>query len=287
MGEADAPGALGHHRTRGMRSVRKARLKGRLDHGFELDCGEGRTCRILLPARGLTRVVFEPAGGFRCTRSWMVCGKAGDTPWDGRDRLDLGAAPPACFELIESEDRLTITSAEITIEIGLAPLLLRWHRPGGALFAADRPSRAYGFSRHRPDLLHAMARHPEDRYYGLGDKTGALDLKGRRLRTVMTDALGFDPRNGDPLYKHWPFLIVRDGATGGFDGILYDNLAAGTFDLGVEHSNYYGRYRSYETRDGDLDYWLILGPDLADVVAGFARLTGHMAFGPRWSLGFG
>jgi len=270
-----------------MNDIGNARLKGRLDHGVELDCGEGRACRILLPLPGLARVVFEAAGGFRCARSWMVCGEAGDTPWEGRDRLDFGAAVPAPFELNESENRLTLTSGEIAIGIGLAPLALRWHRATGAVFATDRPSRAYGFGRDRPDLLHAMTRHPEDRYYGLGDKTGGLDLKGRRLRTVMTDALGFDPRSGDPLYKHWPFLIVRDGATGGFYGILYDNLAAGTFDLGAEHSNYYGLYRSYEAPDGDLDYWLILGPRLADVVAGFARLTGHMAFGPRWSLGFG
>ena len=187
---------------------------------------------------------------------------------------------------MENNGRLVLTSAELTLEIGLSPLALRWYRPDGALFAADRPRRAYGFGRQRRDLLHAMVRHPEDRYYGLGDKTGPLDLRGRRLRTVMTDALGFDPRTSDPLYKHWPFLIVRDGATNCFYGVLYDNLAAASFDLGAEHSNYYGLYRSYEAFDGDLDYWLILGPRLADVVAGFARLTDRMAFGPRWSLGF-
>ena len=120
----------------------------------------------------------------------MVGGEAGYTPWEGRHRLDRGAAPPVPFELIGSEDRLTFKSAEVVVEVGLAPPALRWCRPEGALFAADRPSRAYGFGRHHPNLLHAMARHPKDRYYGLGDKTGTLDLKGRRLRTVMTDALG-------------------------------------------------------------------------------------------------
>jgi alpha-glucosidase len=269
-----------------MRGIDRARLVCRLDHGIELDTGEGRRCRILLPSPGCARVVFIPPAGFREARSWMVCGETGDTPWEGRDRLAPDGAPPARLELIENDDRLTLKSTELTVEIGLSPLALRWHRPDGALFAADRLSRAYGFGRQRPELLHAMARHPEDRYYGLGDKTGPLDLRGRRLRTVMTDALGFDPRAGDPLYKHWPFLIVRDGATGGFYGILYDNLAATSFDLGAEHSNYYGLYRSYEAADGDLDYWVILGPRLADVVTGFARLTGSMAFGPRWSLGF-
>ncbi|MBV8337410.1 MAG: hypothetical protein JO358_18600 [Alphaproteobacteria bacterium] len=141
--------------------------------------------------------------GSAAPRSWMVCGEAGDTPCEGRHRLDRRAAPPVPFELIGSEDRLTFKSAEVVGEVGLAPPALRWCRPEGALFAADRPSRAYGFGRHHPNLLHAMARHPKDRYYGLGDKTGALDLQGQRLCTVMTDALDFDPRNGDPLYKHW------------------------------------------------------------------------------------
>jgi hypothetical protein len=52
-----------------------------------------------------------------------------------------------------------LRSAEVGIETGLAPLGLRRHRAGGARFAADRPSRAYGFGRHRTELLHAMARH--------------------------------------------------------------------------------------------------------------------------------
>lgn len=48
-------------------------------------------------------------------------------------------------------------------------------------------------------------------------------------------------RTGDPLYKHWPFLLVRGEATGSCYGVLYDSMAPATFDLGCEHSNYYGR----------------------------------------------
>ncbi|HTS91274.1 MAG TPA: glycoside hydrolase family 31 protein [Stellaceae bacterium] len=269
-----------------MREIARAKLARRLERGIELDCGRGLACRVLLPSPGLVRVVFIPASGFREGRSWMVSLGADDVPWEGRDRLDVADGAPVPFEVATAEDRVTLTSEGLSIEIGLAALSIRWRRPDGAVFASDRTSRAYAFGRHQPRLLHAMARHPDDRYYGLGDKTGALDLRGRRLRTVMTDALGFDPATGDPLYKHWPFLIVRDGETGTFYGILYDNLVAATFDLGCEHSNYYGLYRSYEAEDGDLDYTLIAGPSLVEVIAGFARLTGRMAFGPRWSLGF-
>ena len=50
-----------------------------------------------------------------------------------------------------------------------------------------------------------------------------------------------DGRTGDPLYKHWPFLLVRGAAAGRCHGVLYDSMAPATFDLGCEHSNYYGR----------------------------------------------
>ena len=61
---------------------------------------------------------------------------------------------------------------------------------------------------------------------------------------------------------------------------------ATTFDLGCEHDNYHGFYRYCEIEDGDLDYYLFVGPTIPDVVRKFAELTGTMAFGPRWSLGY-
>jgi alpha-glucosidase len=269
-----------------MKAIAAARLAQTLERGIELDCCDGLRCRVLLPGPNAARVVFIPAGGFRQDRSWMTLGGLEDLPWEGRDRLTPDRGPVPLFTVEEGEGRVVLNTEALSVEIALAPFAMRWRLPDGTGFAADRASRAYAFGRYRPSLFHAMARHAEDRYYGLGDKTGPLDHHGRRLRTVMTDALGFDPKSGDPLYKHWPFLIVRDGASGTFYGILYDNLVAATFDLGAEHSNYYGLYRSYEAEDGDLDYTLILGPQLRDVVAGFVRLTGPMAFGPRWSLGF-
>ncbi len=102
----------------------------------------------------------------------------------------------------------------------------------------------------------------------------------------MRDSLGFDPERGDPLYKNWPFLIVRDGPSGVSHGLFYDNGAEGAFDLGCEHDNYFGRYRAYEAEDGDLDLYLILGPRLLDVTQKFVALTGRAALPPRWSLGF-
>ena len=67
---------------------------------------------------------------------------------------------------------------------------------------------------------------------------------------------------------------------------FYDKAPRARFDLGCEHDNYFGRYRVYEAEDGDLDFYLILGPRLRDVTAKFVALTGRTALPPRWSLGF-
>lgn len=79
---------------------------------------------------------------------------------------------------------------------------------------------------------------------------------------------------------------MRNAATGTGYGVYYDNCARAEFDLGCERDNYYGAYRSYEARDGDLDYYVILGPVLGDVTRRFLWLTGRPALPPRWSLGF-
>src|SRR5438552_3923045 len=125
-----------------------------------------------------------------------------------------------------------------------------------------------------------------DRYFGLGDKTGPIDKHGRRLRTLAVDALGYNAQTSDPLYKHWPFIIGRDEASGVAYGLFYDTLAPTIFDLGCEHDNYHGFYRYAEIDDGELDYYLFVGPRIRDVVRAFTEQTGRMAFVPRWSLGY-
>ncbi len=266
-----------------MRPIRRATVLNETPHGVLLDCGDGLTCQIIILGDAAARVLFLRGGAPRQPRTWMVPPPgAADTAWEGRDRLDLG--PPAAFT--RADGGLTLRAAGFAVTVELDPFRLVWTRPGGAVFLADRPAMGVMLDRTGHRIGHYAARHPADRYYGLGDKTGPLDLHGRRLRTDMRDALGYDPRTGDPLYKHWPFLLVQDGATGTAYGVLYDNAAPAAFDLGCEHDNYHGLYRSYEAADGDLDYTVFTGPALADVTPAFLRMVGGTALPPRWSLGY-
>jgi alpha-glucosidase len=127
-------------------------------------------------------------------------------------------------------------------------------------------------------------RDPKEMYFGLGERSGAMDRAGRRFRMRNVDAMGYDARSSDPLYKHIPFYITRrpDGATA---GLFYDTLADCTFDMGSERSNYHGLFRGFAADHGDLDYYVI-GHDIEGIVASFTWLTGRPAFLPRWGLGY-
>ena len=268
-----------------MKPVRSATLREITARGVELDCGHGLLCRVSILGPDLGRVLFRRAEGFRARKSWSVL-RPGlvDTPWQGLDRDDESGWPEGLAAVEQYEDEIRLVAPEMIASIRLAPFGIVWSLPDGTVFARERQTHPVMFGRNR--ILHAFERDRGDRYFGLGDKTGPLDLHGRRLRIAMRDSLGYDPERGDPMYKHWPFLIAVDGQSGVASGVFYDNLAEAAVDLGCEHDNYYGLFRTYEAGDGDLDYYVFPGPGVVDVTRKFLALTGRPPKVPRWTLGF-
>jgi alpha-glucosidase len=268
-----------------MRPFVDATYAGRAGDSIQFDLSFGWRCRVFVLADDLMRVLFLHDNELKEPRTWTVAPGGVDVPWEGRDRLDTSAFPRPDFSVAQSDDEITVTTSELTLAIALRPFGLRW-MSDEKTFAADRSTYSYQWSERSEVIRHSMARTLTDRFYGLGDKTGPLDKHGRRLRALALDALGYDAETSDPLYKHWPFMIGRDDASGIAFGLFYDTLAPVAFDLGCEHDNYHGLYRYAEIDDGDLDYYVFVGPTIRDVVRKFVELTGRMAFGPRWSLGY-
>ena len=269
-----------------MRPLGEATFAGRSADSLRFDCAAAWQCRIFVLADDLVRVLFLHDDTLKEPRTWMVVAPPGvDVAWEGRDRLDTSAFPRPDFTVDVRSGEVTLATAALTLAVRLKPFGLRWSTQGQT-FAADRPTFSYQWAERSDVVRHYMARALTDRFYGLGDKSGPLDKHGRRLRTLALDALGYNSETSDPLYKHWPFVLCREGESGTSYGLFYDTLAPATFDLGCEYDNYHGFYRYVEIDGGDLDYYLFVGPRIRDVVRKFAELTGRMAFGPRWSLGY-
>jgi alpha-glucosidase len=260
-----------------------------------LDDGAEMSVRFLSPT--MARVTLRPQGGWREPRTWAIAPLAGaagpggsssrDVPWQGRAREELAGfeRPPVTGGRVDGTD--TLATVRLQVRLHVAPLRLEWRAVGADQpVAQDRSTSAYLRQARTGAVRHYLARDPREHFYGLGDKTGPLNLHGRRLRTAAMDSLGYDPEHGDPLYKHWPFVLSRS-PEGRWVGIYYDTMAVCTFDLGCEHDNYHGFYRYVEIDDGDLDYYLMAGRTPAEVIAQFVALIGGTHLPPRWSLGFG
>ncbi len=263
-------------------------------HGARLSLPDGAQFQLDVLEPTLVRVRHRPSAGYREPRTWAIAPQSAaagtaaaiqDVAWEGRLRDDLSgfSRPPAQFN--QTAKGLTLATEALSVTVRLDPLALTWHDGQGRPLLADRNSSAYLYSPRTGSVRHYLQRDRADRYYGLGDKTGPLNLHGRRLRTIALDALGYDPQQGDPLYKHWPFVMTR-APTGHWYGLYYDTLSTCTFDLGCEHDNYHDFYRYVDIDDGDLDYYLMTGATPAAVIAQFVRLIGGTHLPPRWSLGY-
>jgi alpha-glucosidase len=273
-----------------MLALRTAQLIEAADGRAVCDLERGWRCEVALLDDGLGRVLWHPPGGLREPRTWAIAaGLAGDVPWEGRLRAELFATRARDATVTREGGVATIATASLRAQVRLEPFGIDWQQPvagGWVTCSADRPTYAYAVSEHGTRIVHSAARDAHDQYFGLGDKTGPLDKHGRRLRTLQLDALGYNGETSDPLYKHWPFFSGRRRDSGICYGVYYDTLSEATFDFGQEFDNYHGFYRSTDIADGDLDVYVMAGPDIASALARFMRLVGGTALPPRWTLGF-
>jgi alpha-glucosidase len=273
-----------------MTPLRKATLVSMAAGLVDLQLERGWRARVMLLDGHTGRVSLLPPDGWREPRTWAL-DPSGVYPHEGRRRDDL-FAPDASASAADEDSAIVLASAHLRARVALEPFAVTWQQLDAAgvwqTCAADRAdSYAYAASARTGTLWHWQQRAPaHDRYFGLGDKTGELNLHGRRLRTRQLDALGYDAKTGDPLYKHWPFFLDHRADSSTTCGLYYDTLAECAFDFGAEHDNYHGRYRATEVVDGDLDLYVFAGPSMREALARFVAAIGGTALPPRWTLGY-
>ena len=269
-----------------MRTLKSWALDARDANGVTLTVDGSHTLKITVLEEALFRISLKKAGDWRLDRTWSIA-PAEDVPLEGRARDDLSGFSLPDFTCTEGETLVIETAVlRLTVE---NPLTMRWdaRQADGTwkLVAEERPTGAYmlGIRDHRNS--HFLLRKPGEKVYGLGEKAGDLERSGRRYEMRNLDAMGYDARTTDPLYKHLPVTFTVTPDAGAFS-VFYDNLASCWFDLGNEFDNYHKPFRAYRALDGDLDYYFAWAPEMLDLVKGHTRLTGGTAFMPRWALGY-
>ena len=183
--------------------------------------------------------------------------------------------PPVAITAEESADSLAIRTGELTCRIDRSPCRLSF------LDAQGRPlSEAAGGLGFQGEGAYCTRRLAEgEAFYGTGERTFDLNLRGRTLELWNRDAESYAP-GVDPIHLCIPMLVgLREGRAYGF---FFDNPGRARLDLGQARQ---GRWR-YQADTGELCAYFFGGPTIPAVLERYTQLTGRMPLPPRWMLGY-
>ncbi|UJP64545.1 glycoside hydrolase family 31 protein [Mongoliitalea daihaiensis] len=181
------------------------------------------------------------------------------------------------FEILESNEKIVLKTSKITCEVNLAPFHLSFLDTSGNILNQDDP--AFGVSWLGTEVTNYKRVQPDEKFIGLGEKTGGLNRAGSAYTNWNTDYFGYGIGD-DPLYMSIPFYIGihQDRAY----GIFFDNTHKTIFNFGASNN----RFIYYSADDGDMDYYFFHEEKVADIIQAYCKLTGTMEMPPLWSLGF-
>ncbi|TWH22612.1 alpha-glucosidase [Prauserella rugosa] len=245
---------------------------------------DGVEIRLTVLADGILRIRAGFDGDF-AEESYTLA----TTAWP--DRLDdvLGEertrVSPAPCELGEQGDVISVTGGNFRVEIDREPFRIRVRDDEGTVLHTDVVGLGY-----RQDAngrrIHTSEISRDDAFYGFGETTGPLNKAQKLITMSPKDALGYDPRETDPLYKHIPFYVKMNRRNRKAVGYFYHNTYDCDFDLGRERSNYWPPHSRYRTDGGDVDLFLIAGPGIREVLRRYTVLTGRPPLLPKYALGY-
>ena len=191
----------------------------------------------------------------------------------------------ADFSLDDLADKAVLQSRELKVIIEKDPFRICIYDHEGTLLHADIVDIGYmEDSNHR--RIHTSEISPDDCFYGFGEKSGEFNKAQKFMGMSPKDAMGYNPKETDSLYKHIPFYIKLNQNTKKAVGYFYHNTYECDFDMGREKSNYWKMHSRYRTDGGDIDLFLISGPSIRNIIERYTDLTGKSVMLPKAALGY-
>jgi len=226
----------------------------KLDRGFVVSLETGKL-RLLACDERTIRVTFTAGEAFSQRPSLAV-----NARW-----------APCAWRLEESASTAALATAKFEAEVNLKDGAIAFKDPlGGTVLRARgrsssemTPARIPGETAYH--ILQMFRLSPEESLYGLGQhQDGRLDR--RNGNTVLIQC------NRDVAI---PFLVSTKNY-----GLLWDNASHTEFHDGPDSTWFWS-----EVAD-EVDYYVILGTSLDDVMAGYREATGRAPLFPRWAFGY-
>jgi len=218
-------------------------------------------------APDIVRVRFSPTRTFGRDHSYAIVNR------------ELG--DPKATVRAGSRDSQIATPA-LTVSMRHRPFRVSIADASGNDLDADDPERGMASSGRAVRVWKRL--REDEQIYGFGEKTGRLNKRGRQQGGYSytmwnSDTFAYES-DTDPIYVSIGFFIVlRNGRA---HGIFFDNTHRSNFDVGHTTQG----LLAFGAEGGELDYYLIDGPDPKRVIQRYTEMTGRMPMPPRWALGY-
>jgi len=254
------------------------------ERGLLLSVGEERF-RVDVIRADLLRLKISRSGQFDETPTFAAA---------------FGMPAPVAFEVHENADVITLETSRLKLVIWRAAFGLAAYRTdGSAVFedASGPDGRSIGYV-HLNDsfvLTRRIARH--DAIYGLGEKTGRFNRRGRNFilwntdvlqpevlaqnRLTEAEVLPGSSTHFDPYYTSIPFFYHSrsDAHAASMSGSFIDNGYKANFEFDAHDS-----YR-IEFHGGQYTEYVFAGPSMRDILEAYTFITGRISLPPIWALG--
>ena len=184
------------------------------------------------------------------------------------DRLDYS----------ETADEIVLKTNALILRINKSPLRFNFYTASEQVLSEDDPR--FGVNWQGERVINYRKLYPDEKFIGLGEKTGDLDRRGCSYVNWNTDAPNHTPQT-DPLYETFPFFI---GLHSGFTyGLFFDNTHKSYFDFGASTDD---AMSWFGADGGDMNYYFFGAQGVAQIIEDYTWLTGRMEMPPLWSLGY-
>jgi alpha-glucosidase len=182
--------------------------------------------------------------------------------------------PEFSINVEENSSSFEIFTEELRVMIQKKPLKIQIFDKYQRLVLGDLDGEAYLTEDTKTETRKVL--REKEQFFGLGEKTGALNRRGRSFTMWNSDKPCYSDTE-DPLYKSIPFFMSTYNY-----GIFFDNTYKTEFDFGKKSDEYF----SFSAPDGAFIYYFMYGKDHKEVLQSYMRLTGKPIMPPNWALGW-
>lgn len=188
-----------------------------------------------------------------------------------RPSFELNLQKPH-VEISDGDDEATLRSGRLTVHVKKD----EWHVAfkDGDRVVTGSGRRALGIMDTADGVyMREQLNLGVDEYvYGFGERFTAFVKNGQTV-----DIWNADPgTSSDQAYKNVPFYVTNKGY-----GVLVNHPEFVSFEVATENVERV----SFSVKGEHLDYFVIYGPSLKDVLERYTALTGRPALPPAWSFG--